>query len=87
MINRFEGLYLRGDVGYVELDRATDTTSITAARGLNLGASIGLVEYQGPDLAIGVEVGDQVALLDRGEGVRQAISAVVVLQIYLPFFH
>src|SRR5262249_47468486 len=75
------GAYLQGSAGYAELAHDMGDNRTVAARGLGLGASIGLLSKSN-EFAWQLELGDHLAVLGSGEGIRHDLAVSFGVQLY-----
>jgi hypothetical protein len=75
--------FVQASLGYSELRRVTtDGDRGTAARGLGVGLSLGMLPMQGRDWSIGIKATDHLSIYSSDEGVRHDLSLVVIIQLH-----
>jgi hypothetical protein len=80
------GIYLQADFGYTELIRDTTTGTATAGRGVALGTALGWLAVQAHEWGLGFELENHLAVFNGGEGVRDSLSLLALVQLYLPWY-
>jgi hypothetical protein len=82
---RHAWLYGQADLGYASLERwRGDGDSSVVGRGITAGARLGWIGVQGRDWTLGLEVHDQLALLNGDEGLRHSFGVQFALQLFTP---